>query len=495
MKSATPATLIGLDLNATRLRAVSGEANAPPHVLPLDGAHAELPAAISLEGRTPQIGRATLAQCRKLPHLTCVSFLAEIGTPRVWTAGRRKLDGIGAVGVLFDKLRPICAGRQGLVFAMPPYLTHPQIVQLMAQAARVKLPLLGTVPSALALALTAHAEQAWDGLAFVADVDDHALTWSAVYAGQGQLQVIGAQSFPLIGLRAWRERVLNMVADRCVRLSRRDPRDSAAAEQMLYEQLDHALDACRRGQLAELVVQSTTWCQNLVLRPEELAGWCSGFLRQAIDGMRPVHEVPQVYEHPSVVVLSDSAASLPGLVGALEERLGMPVALDDLDNPGSEPEDTASATLITVLSADAAARAVHALAPRFLQRDLLPGHHDAAPLPAPQPLDAGPARLHFRGQDYVVRGPTFTLGRQAGCNIVFDGTLYPDVALKHCEIVWEKRGFVLRDKSKNGTLVNDRPVIQQIALQAGDWIRLGPGGPVLRFLGSHAETRIRITTA
>jgi pSer/pThr/pTyr-binding forkhead associated (FHA) protein len=44
---------------------------------------------------------------------------------------------------------------------------------------------------------------------------------------------------------------------------------------------------------------------------------------------------------------------------------------------------------------------------------------------------------------------------------------------------------VLYTRSKEGTLVNDSPVTGSVMLRAGDWIRLGARGPVVRFLGHH----------
>jgi hypothetical protein len=85
-------TLIGLDLNATRARAVGGPAPAPQG-LPLDDRHGDLPAAVSLEGRSPEAGRAGVSACRRLPHLACVSFLPHLGEPRRWGASARPAAG------------------------------------------------------------------------------------------------------------------------------------------------------------------------------------------------------------------------------------------------------------------------------------------------------------------------------------------------------------------------------------------------------------------
>ena len=66
---------------------------------------------------------------------------------------------------------------------------------------------------------------------------------------------------------------------------------------------------------------------------------------------------------------------------------------------------------------------------------------------------------------------------------MFDAARYPGVASRHCEIVFERKAFVLTNRSREGTLVNDGVVHHSIVLQAGDWIRLGPQGPQVRLLG------------
>ena len=128
-------------------------------------------------------------------------------------------------------------------------------------------------------------------------------------------------------------------------------------------------------------------------------------------------------------------------------------------------------------------------------RELPRGGIEVAPLPAPLPAEAGQARVQFRNQDYPLRGRVFLMGRQGDCDLVFDSELYPTVSGRHCEIVYERRAYVLRDHSRNGTLINDRPVIGERVLQAGDWIRLGPAGPLVRFLGQSADQLKLMTTA
>src|SRR4051812_25797355 len=84
--------VVGLDLNSTRARAVHGPAGGKPRPIALDGAQSELPLALSLEGRQPEVGRAGLALCRRLPHLAVLDFLPYLGDRRDWAAGRHRLD-------------------------------------------------------------------------------------------------------------------------------------------------------------------------------------------------------------------------------------------------------------------------------------------------------------------------------------------------------------------------------------------------------------------
>ena len=98
------------------------------------------------------------------------------------------------------------------------------------------------------------------------------------------------------------------------------------------------------------------------------------------------------------------------------------------------------------------------------------------------------------GHDVLGRG-LFSLGRQHGCDLVFDGAAGQSVSPRHCEIIYERRQYVLCDRSREGTLVNDRLIADPEVLRPGDWIRLGPNGPLLRFLGRPGSVRGRVTTA
>jgi hypothetical protein len=353
--------VVGLDLNAGRARAAYGPAaGATPRTLPLDEPHAELPIVLSLERRAAEVGRAGVALVRKLPHLVCRDFLPALGQAREWRAGRHHLDAAAALLLVTDRLRRPLTGQHALAVAVPPYLTVPQVTLLTAAFEHVRLPVLGTATVPLALAATA--DDARLGTALVADADSHALTWAVLTADGPQARVQASLTLPTAGTRAWLDRLLDAAADRCVRLCRRDPRDSAPAEQGLYEQLDAALDALRPGQPVSLHVRTSQWYQELTLAPEELESFCAPLAQRVIDGMQQAlaqaHAAARALGPPERVWVTYGAARLPGLVNALTQHL---------------PE----ATAIHALPADAVARAAHALAGHWLRGDLPRGHLDA----------------------------------------------------------------------------------------------------------------------
>src|SRR5712692_1100219 len=137
-------SLIGLDLDATRARAVHGPAANVPVPLRLEGEHLDLPVAVSLEGRSPVAGRAGATLCRRLPHLACLDFLPYLGDARVWTAGRLRLDAGRALGLVFEALHRRLGKAEGLAVALPPYLTEAQAALVARVAEKARWPLLGS---------------------------------------------------------------------------------------------------------------------------------------------------------------------------------------------------------------------------------------------------------------------------------------------------------------------------------------------------------------
>ncbi len=476
-------TLVALDVNATRIRVLQGLSPREGRPIPLEGGDPDLPLALNLDGRTPQPGQVGLSVCRRTPHLACVDFLPHLGDRREWVGPRCRIDAARALGLVFDRVAARIGKHDAAAIALPGYLLSEQRALVRKAAEQSRMKFYGTADTALAAALTAHAQQAWQGPALLADVDDHALTWTVVDVESGFASIVHGESHVPLSLNAWKERLLDTVADACVLRSRRDPRDSAEAEQTLHDQLNSLLLACQEGRPGEVTLKA--WSLQLALNPSEVAGACRPLLERSIAAFESAVDAAAQRGPVRAIVLTSAAARLPGLVAALE-RVAVSLA-------GS---DSGEAAHVRILDPDAVAQAVLDLTRDWQAGTLRPGHLDAAPVLEAQSPAIGPARLNYRGCDHPFRSAVFLLGRDARCcDLVFETAEYPSISGQHCKIVSERGGFVLYDLSRHGTLVNDHPVHEQKALEPGDWIRLGAGGPLLRFLGRVLDQRKLMPTA
>ncbi|MBI2806841.1 MAG: FHA domain-containing protein [Planctomycetes bacterium] len=493
-------TVLALDWNATRVRAVLGPAGEYPLPVALEPPGLDLPLAIGLEGSTPEVGGAALRVCRRTPHLVCQNFLPFVtGTanegPR-WQAGRHALDARAACEVVWRRLRDLGTNSKSIVLTLPGYLEAAQADVLRGLGERGRLPVFGSLPALLAAALAGHAEQFWQRSVLVVDADDQALTFGWVQAQNDQAHLIDVQTFPRLGLQAWRERLIDALAEAFVWHHRRDPRDAPLAEQGLYDQLEPLLDAALKHQAIQIGVQAQQWYKHLIVHPEQVRHFTEALTRQA---QAEAHSLLMGWPSGEArsIVMTHDAARLPGLVDALHALV--------LSAPGSETklpttrvtsfqdDDFGEALMIPeaegrggvlVLPPEAPARAAHALGEAFRRGQIPKGHLETiAPLASVEPVEAGPPRLHFEGHDYSLREGTFTIGTQYGCQLHFDAARHPDVAPRHCQIVREPRGFTLYNFCSQGTLVNEQLVTGPKVLQAGDRIRLSARGPTLRFLG------------
>jgi hypothetical protein len=500
-------TLIGLDLNATRARAIQGENHGSgPYVplgLPLDGNERELPLALSLEERQPRVGRAGVGLCRRSPHLACLDFLPYLGGDHLWDSGRHRLDAAGAFALVCDHLQRRIGRAEGVTAAVPAYFSAAQAALLTNMAGRARWRFFGSLPSPVAVALAAHEHLPWSGQAVVIDLDGYALTLSAVAVHNDMARVLHVQPATQLARGVWLCRLLDCAAMRCIRLSRRDPRESAESEQALFDQLATLLDKRLGDEPAEMVLQTPHWYQHLRFTPSDLLAFCAPLVQRVLGELQQFLADISEFGTVGAVLLTGPAARLPGLAASVNELI-QPAEVEPLDDEDSADfgedliEDNILSARIHVLDDDAVARAAFDLALRQHRGDLPRGHLDCAPLPGSSAADAandrGPARLFFRGEDFLLSGPLFALGRDPACHLIFETELYPTVSARHCEIVLTRGVYMLRDRSRHGTLINDCLVTQPMALHSGDWIRLGSGGPLLRFLGQ-ADGQRQLTTA
>jgi hypothetical protein len=383
--------VVGLDLTATRARAVALAAGRTRALL-LDDPAEELMLFLNLDRRPAAVGRSGYACCRRLPHLVCSNFLPQLGHPQRWQGPRTTVTPESALEATFEACRrTVSVESDAVALALPGYLTAARVRAVRDAAGRVQLPVVGSLTTPLAVAVhragwvldgpvAGSTKQAADpgsaetrpdwvvpirppqpgpGAVVVVDVDEYALTGTVVAVEPGEVQAVGASSWPRASLRIWKDRLLDAISDRCVRLCRRDPRDSADAEQSLYEQLDEALDQTRIGRPVRLTVRSSHWYQDLAHPADEFDAFCQALARLGADGVQDLVRSASLPAPPRAVWLTHTAARLPGLAAAIYQ---------------TSPEQTE----VLALPPNAVADATAALVPLWLTGMLPRVHLDVA---------------------------------------------------------------------------------------------------------------------
>ena len=155
----------------------------------------------------------------------------------------------------------------------------------------------------------------------IVDADDHALTATVVRISEEEVRVLSSAALPRLGTKLWRERLLDSLSDRCVRLCRRDPRDTADTEQMLFDQIEDAIDRARTGQRVSLSVRSTHWYQDLVHAPADLDAFCAPLCRLGRRGGAEPGRPAERASRRGPSWLTHDAGRLPGLATALHQTM------------------------------------------------------------------------------------------------------------------------------------------------------------------------------
>jgi hypothetical protein len=377
-RKATPthdkARHVGIDVTASRIRAVSvGMGKIQPVVL--DEPHEDLLLHIALDRRTPEVGRAGYGLVRRMPHAACSNFLPALTQSREWRNGRHLLTPEAALELAFAKLAgPVSAESEAAALALPAYLTPSQVGKVIAATARTRLPIKGSAVGALAVAadralsllIGKSAAPDWvvrmrptatgPGSVVVIDADEYCLSAAVVVAERDQVRTISTAALPKFSTRAWKDRLLDAISDRCVRVCRRDPRDSAEAEQALYEQLENAIDHLRAGNRVNLTIRTDHWFQDVSQTTEDFDGHCAPLARGGAEAVRDI--MNSLETPPRAVWLTHDAGRLPGLAKALHTH-------------------TPERTVVEVLPPAALAQAASALVHRWQVAELPRAHLDS----------------------------------------------------------------------------------------------------------------------
>ncbi len=475
-------SFLSLDIDASRVRAVVGLPDDFPCALPLEPPDKELSMVLNLEGTEASVGRAARLVCRERSQYAHTNFLHQV--PEAVPVARLHRaetflapDPCASVRRVLRRVLAVSPYPSGVTYCVPPYLSKRQLEVFIHLSVESGLPVAGIIASPLANVLSAYAEHPWTGSAILLDLDEHMFWLSLLKTEEGNAEILDTFGYEHLGLRHWHQKVLDGLADHCIQHTRRDPRDCPAAEQALYMQLQPIMEQCVYGHVANVTFRTRDQFHHFVLLPEHTLGFCKSLTQEIVSEVSNALRHLRSEGHTSPVLLvSHQGSLLPGVVGNLEHY--------QQRNTGQELNSLSAVASIILLPPDAGCRGAFSLAPQFLAEELPSWFvQSQAPLPIPQAIERGPARLHFRGQDYLLPHEPFVVGHSQECHLVLDPHRYPEVANQHCEIFLEDQKYILRGLSQDRTWVNEHAATNLVWLQSGDWIRLGPQGPILRFLG------------
>ncbi len=354
--------LLGVELNSSLLRAVA-VGNQRVRNVSLDAPHDVLPLFVTMDRRTPDVGHAGLAACRVSPHSVCSNFLGVLGQPQEWRGAKLTLNPESAMAVVMHKAAALLSAESdAAALVLPSYLTPSQVRILQELTHGTRWPVRGTATAALAVAshrasTVGLGSRGEERTILLIDADEFAMSATLVNIQETGVRLVDSMAFPKAATRLWKEQLINGLADRCVRLCRRDLRDSAQAEQDLFLQLDGAMDRARKNEWVQLTLRSEHWYQDITLTPEDLQQIVAPVCRGAIDGLKEFLVSAALRQPPHAVWMSEAAARLPGLAARIYKH---------------SPETTQ----LSLLPATAFAEAAAALVPRWLAGQLPLVHLD-----------------------------------------------------------------------------------------------------------------------
>lgn len=335
-----PTRIIGVELNSSIIRALSwGAEGLRP--IPLQPPAEEMPLCLALHQRRLLHGQAAWSVSRTMPHAICDNFLPLLGHTQRWQFGRHSFTAESALEAILKHLQPIWDAQAApLAVAVPVYLSSEQVQRLATLFRRANCTLRAVlfgplgVATAFAAALqtppspasTQNASgalvQAYPSLpglrqnpltVGIIDVDTYALSAALVGISNDTARILSFCAWPRLGLTAWYNRLLDAVADHCIRLCRRDPRDWPEVEQRLFEQLPLAMEQCYAAQSIRLLLQTDAWYQELHVDPEELETYCADLSQAAEQAIRQMLQNTHNVSPPRALWLTTRASRLPGL--------------------------------------------------------------------------------------------------------------------------------------------------------------------------------------
>ena len=203
-----------------------------------------------------------------------------------------------------------------VIVAVPGVYSEDQLALFLGIARELKIPVRGLVDAAVA----ATADQETNAHCLHLDLNLHRVVLTELRVGE-EVAVEAVFTEPSVGLASLRDIWAQSIARVFVRTTRFDPLHLAATEQVLYAQLDDHLASLMTAASTQVSIPSSG--RRHVVDIDRSA---------VVDAALPAYDVvssmasDRRFSEDATVLLTDRAASLPGLTDHLSERTGREIA-------------------------------------------------------------------------------------------------------------------------------------------------------------------------
>lgn len=227
-----------LEVHAHELRAWASDQAGFWRPLRLEADGYAMPLVLYGKHRRLIVGRAAANHLRADPHLAHGALLITLAQDEPIVVGRHQLRPDAALGHILDAIRPRLSGVKRTLVAVPTWLTLPAAEKLLHILRRLHLDIVALVPRGLLLGLEAATEQLFSRHGWLAELDDAALVITRLYSQDGLLLHRPPTVIPGLSRAAWREMLVNAVAEASILQCRRDTRALAAVDQAVFAAVD-----------------------------------------------------------------------------------------------------------------------------------------------------------------------------------------------------------------------------------------------------------------
>lgn len=412
-------------------------------------------------------GNEAYAAARVKPRRIQHRFWSNLDTTPLADQQFRHLSAADLASRQLEQMwQPLKSKVDGIIVAVPPYMTTDNLGLLLGIAADIKLPVIALVDSAVAATRREYKS------AVPVHVDMSLHSTSLTRLGQaGRTHIERVEVLECCGIHALHDTWISAIAKAFVQQSRFDPLHTALTEQMLLTRLATWLAEACANDIVKLELEYGNLRHVAEIESLELIGAAAAIYQNIISKLRALYRA----EDMPAIQFTDRVGRLPGLAAMIKARLGGEVFL-------LEAGATARGALARCRDQRKSADGISLI--RQLPWDQ--AAVEVRPERSDQAHSTRPTHLLFEHMAYRINESPLVLGSHTA-----EGERYiplpadmPGVSRRHCSIRSQNGQCILEDYSRYGTFLNGHRIDGSAVLQVGDSLRLGSPGHELELIST-----------